>query len=316
MELRDIEYFAVVAEHRHLGRAAEALGLTQPALSKSIRRLERTMSAKLVTRTPKGVELTPEGHVLLARVSQLRLTLTDVAREMAQVSAGRAGQLRVGASPGVVDDFVSRACNALSEEAPDATLTVVVTANDVLLPSLRKGELDLIVSGIPVVPFDDLVYEHLFDDNAVVIASSAHRLARKNRVTLADLASERWAVMEIDPQQWTAMRFRIDQLGGLTQRAIALRTSYLPLRDWMVARSNLISMGTRRYLGQISPELGLVELAVEELKQTRRVGVSYRKGAYVSPLAGRFVELLKASVPPTCATMLQGLCERVSRGRK
>ena len=112
------------------------------------------------------------------------------------------------------------------------------------------------------------------------------------------------------------MRFRIDQLGGLTQRAIALRTSYLPLRDWMVARSNLISMGTRRYLGQISPELGLVELAVEELKQTRRVGVSYRKGAYVSPLAGRFVELLKASVPPTCATMLQGLCERVSRGRK
>ena len=60
MELRDIEYFAVAAEHRHLGRAAAALGLSQPALSKSLRRLENALQAKLVKRTPKGIDLTPE----------------------------------------------------------------------------------------------------------------------------------------------------------------------------------------------------------------------------------------------------------------
>jgi len=61
MELRDIEYFAVVAEHGNLRRAAESLGLSQPALSKSLRRLEKSMAAKLVKRTPKGVELTAVG---------------------------------------------------------------------------------------------------------------------------------------------------------------------------------------------------------------------------------------------------------------
>ena len=54
MELRDIEYFAVIAEHGHLGRAADALGLSQPALSKSLRRLEQALQVKLVKRTPKG----------------------------------------------------------------------------------------------------------------------------------------------------------------------------------------------------------------------------------------------------------------------
>ncbi len=295
MELRDIEYFAVVAEHRHLGRAAEALHLTQPALSKSLRRLERTMGAKLVQRTPKGIELTPEGTVLMTRVSQLRLMLTDVAREMGQVRVGLAGKLRVGASPGVIDHCVSHACSALSQEAPDATLTVIAAANDVLLPALRKGELDLIVSGIPVLAFNDLAHEHLFDDEAVLIASADHRLAGKRRVTLADLARERWAVAEVDDQQWTAMRSRLDQTGGLTHRTIVLRTSYLPLRDWMVARSGLVTMSTRRYLKQVSPDLRLIELAVEELAQTRRVGLSYRKDGYMPPLARRFIEILKMS---------------------
>ena len=70
MELRDIEYFTVVAQHGHLGRAAAALGLSQPALSKSLRRLESALQAKLVKRTTKGVELTLEGSTLLARANE------------------------------------------------------------------------------------------------------------------------------------------------------------------------------------------------------------------------------------------------------
>src|SRR5689334_4923868 len=66
MELRDIDYFAVVAHHGHLGRAAEALGLGQPALSMSLRRLEQSAQAKLVKRTAKGVELTAVGAALLS----------------------------------------------------------------------------------------------------------------------------------------------------------------------------------------------------------------------------------------------------------
>src|SRR4030095_10884208 len=83
MDLRDIEYFAVLAEHGQLVRAAEALGLSQPALSLSLRRLEKSAQAKLVRRTPKGVELTDVGTALLAHVQRLRLTPSALPRDIA-----------------------------------------------------------------------------------------------------------------------------------------------------------------------------------------------------------------------------------------
>src|SRR3954465_10425892 len=96
MEWRDIEYFAVLAEHGPVGRAAEALRRSQPAVSKSLRRLEEALEVKLVKRTPKGVELTPEGSALLMRARGLRLSLQDVAREVKDIAQGLVGHLRIG----------------------------------------------------------------------------------------------------------------------------------------------------------------------------------------------------------------------------
>src|SRR4030081_3162247 len=136
MELRDIEYFAVIAEHGHLGRAADALGLSQPALSKSLRRLEQALQAKLVRRTPKGVELTPEGSVLFLRVRELRLSLQGVAREVAEV---REGRLRIGVGPGP-EEHLASGFAALLKDAPRTNLIVTVSDNDVMIPALRNGE--------------------------------------------------------------------------------------------------------------------------------------------------------------------------------
>ena len=105
MELRDIEYFAVVAEHGNVRRASETLGLSPPALSKSLRRLEQSMQAKLVERTPKGVALTPVGSALLAQVRRLRVALRDIKREAEDLSQGRAGHLRLGVGATTVEQL-------------------------------------------------------------------------------------------------------------------------------------------------------------------------------------------------------------------
>src|SRR5688572_1029357 len=163
MELRDIEYFAVVAEHGHLGRAAEALDLSTAALSKSLRRLESSIQAKLVKRTPRGVELTIEGDALLARVRGLRSSLADVAREVGDLSNGRVGHLRIGAHAGVLRDLLSHACSDLSNDAPKVTLEVTIGANDVLETALTNGKLDLIINAIPA-NVANTVQEPLYDD--------------------------------------------------------------------------------------------------------------------------------------------------------
>ena len=300
MELRDIEYFAVVAEHAHLGRAAEALGLSISALSKSLRRLEASMQAKLVRRTPKGVELTVEGNALLSRVRGLRLSLADVTREIADLNQGRTGHLRVGAHPGVFPDLLGLACGALFKDAPKVALDLTIAGNDELLPALRNGELDLIVNAIPGSPYEDLVHEYLYGDEIVVYASAEHRLADKKQVTLADLAQERWVMPTPNFPSWQRL-YRAFEDQGLAQPRIAMVTSSVSMRLNVVAYSDLLGLILRRLVRQAAPRYRLVELSVKELTWQLDSAVSYRKGTYLSPAARRFIEILKATASKVAA---------------
>ena len=193
MELRDIEYFAVMAEHGNVRRASEALGLSPPALSKSLRRLELSLKARIVKRTPKGIELTAVGSALLAQVKRIRVTLADVAREAADLSQGRAGHLRIGVGPAVAE-LLPAAYAALLDEAPRLTAAIEISDNDVMFPALRNGTLDLIFNAIPEFSMSGLTVEHLFDDDYVVCASARHRLAKSKRVPMSALANERWVL--------------------------------------------------------------------------------------------------------------------------
>ena len=194
MDLRDIEYFTVIARHGHLGRAAEALGLGQPALSMSLRRLEESAQAKLVRRTPKGIEVTAVGAALLSHAGKLSLARDDLAREVADLAQGRAGHLRIGASPSNAELTLPEACSKLLLEAPKVTLDVVVLGNDSLAPALRKGDLDIAVTHTLQHSPPDLTQELLRKDNFVVYCAATHRLAKRKMITLDDLADERWAI--------------------------------------------------------------------------------------------------------------------------
>jgi DNA-binding transcriptional LysR family regulator len=294
MELRDIEYFAVVAEHRHLGRAADVLGLSQPALSKSIRRLEKVLQVKLVKRTPKGVELTAEGAVLVRRVRELRLSLQSVVREIADVSQGLAAYLRIGVGMAIPEQFFAVALATLLKAAPAIRLRVSTSDNDVMIPALRNGELDLIVNYIPASPPENLVYEHLYDDEFVVCASSAHRLAGRKQVTLAELGQERWVVSELSllSQQRLHEKFRD---GGLPVPRLALETRSAGLKLRMVASSDLLDFTSRSFVRRAAPGSAVKTLPVKELEWLRPVGVMYRRETYLPPAMLRLIEIIKGT---------------------
>jgi DNA-binding transcriptional LysR family regulator len=295
LELRDVEYFSVVAEHRNVGRAAEALGLSQPALSRSLRRLESSIKAKLVTRTPKGVELTTVGSALLSHVRRLRLALNDVAHEAADLSEGAAGHLRMGVGPATAEHLLAPACSALFRSAPKISIQVTVAHYHVLLPALRNGEFDLILSNIPTPAHEDLVQQHLYYDEFVVVASATHRLAGRKQLPLAQLVPERWALPTANVLAWNWLH-RVFGDHGLPAPSVAMdASSTLPTLE-VVASSDLLGFASRRVLRQAKPHLKPVELDVKELKWTRSIGVSHRKDAYVSPAARRFIDILNSTV--------------------
>src|SRR5262245_54967586 len=222
MELRDIEYFAVVAQHGNVRRVSEVLELSPPALSKSLRRLEASLGAKLVSRTSKGVELTPVGKALAAKVRQIRLTLDDVAREAADLGQGRAGHLRIGASP-VHAEELPDAYITLLKESPNVTLAITVSDNDVMIPALQSGELDLVSNYLADAPYAGCIKERLYQDEPIVFASAMHPLTMKKSVTLAQIALERWALSTVHMMPWHWF-YRAFQDHGLSPPRVAVET--------------------------------------------------------------------------------------------
>ena len=294
MDLRDIEYFAVIAKHGHLGRAAEALGLGQPALSISLRRLEKSAEAKLVKRTPKGVELTAVGAALLTHVRRLQLARDDLAREVSDVAHGQAGHLHVGTGPATADGFLPDACSTLLKDAPKITLDVSIAAStDELLPGLRNGDLDIIVTHVSNVPREGLVREPLWEDEFVVYASVLHRLARRRSVALADLVQERWVTTAASALlAWQSLRRTFEER-GLPLPQFALISDSGMLNRQMVASLGLLGIASKRTVEQNAGNLGLKIIPVTDVKWIRPVAVVYRKDGYLSPVARRFIEILK-----------------------
>lgn len=295
MELRDFEYFAVIAEHGNLRRASEALGLSPGAVSKSLRRLEESLKARLVERTPKGVALTSVGTALLSQVSRLRVALLDIQREAEDLTEGRAGHLRLGVGATTVEDL-PHCCAPLLQEAAALSMQVTVADNDVMVPALANGELDLIFNVLPDSPPAGCAQERLFDDVFVVCAAADHPMARRRRVTLADLVGEPWTLSASSVPNVQHLH-RVFQAKGFPPLRVVIEARPLRLRLQICASTRLLSFNFRRALPLVAPGLRLKELPVEELRWRRSIGVIYRDASYLSPAARRLVHLLRTIAP-------------------
>ena len=220
--------------------------------------------------------------------------MDDVAREVTDLTQGRSGQLRVGAGPGSGEHLLATACSVLLKDSPKVTLTVTVATPGVLVPVLRNGELDLIVTGIPMSHHEELVQERLCDDEFIVYASVNHRLAKLKQVTLTDLAQERWvmsATSAVAPQ-WLHRAFHD---GGLPSPRVVMQTTSIKIRHHLVASCEVVGLSTREVVRQGAPRYRFAELRVKGLTYSRSLDVSYRKDAYLPPAARRLIELLKTT---------------------
>ena len=293
MNLRDLQYFAVVAEHKHLGRAAEALDMSQPALSMSLRRLEAFLHTKLVKRTPKGVELTATGESVFMHARRLRVSVDDIAREVTDIDQGYTGRLRIGTNTRFGVQLVPAACKSLLQAAPRLSLKISLAEANKGIPALSRGDIDLYITANTVAGHDELTQERVCDEEWVVAASAQHRLARKKQLTVADLRHERWVLGLYGPAQDDLIRAFTKS--GLPAPVIAAEVNSMLLRRELLPSTNWLTFGPRQFFRHGDSKTGTVELPVKGLSSRRSVSVCYRKDAYHSPIVRRFIEILKST---------------------
>jgi DNA-binding transcriptional LysR family regulator len=184
LDLRRLRYFVAVAETLHFGRAAAALHIAQPVLSRQIRALEVDLGADLFVRDRRRTELTPAGEELLAEARPL-LAAAAAARRRVTRAAGRT-TFTVGFMPGLVVTTVVR---ALGRRRPDLVVDVRRTGYDDQATVIRDGRVDV---GLVRSPLDrrGLVVEPLLHEPRLAVVPADHRLAGKSAIDLADLAGE------------------------------------------------------------------------------------------------------------------------------
>lgn len=292
VELRDLEYFVVVAEQGNLGRAADHLGLSQPALSRGLKRLEDALETRLFRRSPSGMALTTEGALLLSRARELRFYLRNVAREVSDVSRGHAGHINIGVGPNATDDLLVASISELLRTEPRITTGVVVSDQDEIIPALQSGDLDVVFNLVHHKLPSDLVYIPVREDECVVCCAPTHRLATCRSVPLSELKNERWALGEPDlPTMQTLQRVLRDN--GFEAPRAALQTRSLQLRLEVAAASDVLVYASRVMVERFEH---LKILPVDELRWVRSIGVIHRNETYLAPAVRRFVEILKSMV--------------------
>ena len=192
MELRHLRYFVAVAEELHFGRAAQRLNVAQPPLSRQIRDLERELGAALFDRTPRGVELTATGQAFLP---EARLTLAQAERAQRtarRAARGETGRLRVGfvdaaTHTGVLPDVLG----FFRVHLPSIGLSLFEMDPVQQTEALRNDRIDVGVLHSPPADADRwLRVEPVHVDPLVAALPEAHPLAKRDRLTMSELAEE------------------------------------------------------------------------------------------------------------------------------
>ena len=209
LKLRHLQLLVALDHFRHVGRAAEFLSVTQPAISKMLTEIEKMFELQLFLRSTRGTEPTVHGETV---VRFARTVLADYQRareEIAAVDSGAAGRVNVGAMVVATPELLMNAVRRLKERS--ALTTVMVEEGDLtrLLPRLRVGELDLIVGRLePGYASPDLETESLYSETMRIVVHRNHPLARRRtKPDWAELAQLPWVM----PPPWASSRVKLNQ---------------------------------------------------------------------------------------------------------
>lgn len=290
-DTRDVGYFLGVARLGHVGRAAEALGLSQPAVSKGLARLERELGLPLFERTSRGMRLTAAGEAFVPRAERIQADYDDAMRMAGDLRAGSVGLLRIGASTAAAEAWVTPALAALRRRRPSMRFSLSVRLSSEVIAALRAGLLDVAVAPASEPAEDDLARTPLGTDDVVVVAAQRHALFRGPAPTLERLARCGW-ILPREPlasRRWIVETF---ERAGVAPPVPVVEVDYGSADAIaLAARTDLLTFAPLPRPRRAWP-VPIRQVELPGLTLRRRFAALTRRGAHRSALLETFVEAM------------------------
>ena len=283
MELTALQAFVAVAESGSFSRAADALFLTQPAVSKRIAALEEDVRARLFDRMARSVHLTESGRALLPHARRVLAEVEASRQAVADLGGTVAGRLRIGTSHHVGLHRLPPILRTYTARFPDVELDLHFMDSEQACLAVERGELELAVVTLPEAPPETLSTEVLWPDPLDFFAAPGHPLADRERLEAPELAA--WPAILPAPTTFTR-RIVAEALRpwGLNLR-VALETNYLETIKMMVS----VGLGWSA-LPRTMNQGELVALPVSDIRLARRLGLVTRVGRTPGNAAEAFVD--------------------------
>ncbi|MGA5167181.1 MULTISPECIES: LysR family transcriptional regulator [Streptomyces] len=280
-----LAYFAAVARHEHVTRAAHDLGVPQSTLSRAMVRLERDLGVSLFARKGRTLSLTPAGRTFLASAERALGEVeraTDAVRADADPSAGR---VAFGFLHTMGSETVPGLIRAFRADHPKVRFTLVQNYGEAMIERLRAGDLDLCLTS-PVPDAPDLVARRLDEQRLRLVVPDDHRLAGRKRVRLAEAADETFVTLE----PGYGLRRITDALcaeAGFAPRIAFEGEEAETLRGLVAA-----GLGVALLPPPAVARPGVVELTVTAPRAAREIGVAWLDGHPDTPPVAAFKRFL------------------------
>ncbi len=287
---RQLLHLLAIHEYGSLSKAAEPLGLSQPALSNSIATLERRLGAAVLNRTARGATVNGLGAILVRRTRELRSVMRNAEDEVRLSRSGRSGPLAIGVTPSVVEHLIPATLKSLRSGASSLSVTVVEGLDEPLDAALLNGELDLVIGAVgrPGSPAE-ITEETLLPDPYVLGVGPESALSGHAEIALEEALGQPWVLPRPGGSAYAHVH-AIFLSAGLPWPQDCIHTNSAVLTKRLISQS--AAVGLVNILTLAGWDVPISTVQVREAG-VRNIGVRQRLAAEPTPLTERFLEILR-----------------------
>lgn len=292
MDLRHLRYFIAVAEEQNIGRAAARLHISQPPLTRQIQQLEEELGVQLFTRTPRGMELTPAGELLLEEARNIRAVVEQATERTQRAGQGKLGRLDVGIFGSAILDIIPKVLAEFRAAYPEVKIVLHSMNKSEQIEALRQRRISVGFNRV-LTPLPDLATELVTTESLLLAISASHPLAELSVVPFASLAEHPLVLFPTGSRPSF-----IDRVIGLCQQVGFVPQISQEVGD-VVSAIALVASGFGACLVSESTSVlalpGVVYRPISGLPENARIDLScVFRAEDRSPILAAFLEVVRA----------------------
>ena len=296
---RKLVYFATILDHGSLKAAARALGLSQPALSTSMDRLEAELGQRLLERGPKGVAPTLKGNLLYSYARLIRAEIDMATQAMQDRPRPDDYPLRIGSLPSLASSVMPMALGRWQQQNRNRRIEVVETAQIELLLGLLRHEFDFVFGFTECYELEDGLRQRvLFRDKLCVIARPDHPLCQRGGLNWAEVATYPW-IYPTARRPHTVLENALRMAGVDNPEQVTVCGSVAIMKSLVAVSDHLAMLPTHAVRGELA-DGRLASLPIDDPKLDRNIAVFFREGAVTDDCSRQLIDAVEAVGLESC----------------